>query len=220
MSGFSLTKLLVDLLFNLDKRVSKVEGALQTIAESVDNISKCVGTPSGYATFTGRVDVDPKELLKKAKDTMMMGLGDLQMEVQFSQAVYMGVRPENNERLAEMFELAQLGQMESLLEQAKRLTELNESMRIRLSEVEALTKDHKRSVQLEAENLINRKVGKALRVAEEHLVKAEKQEQLVEKALARLESVMSEAQMLTAKAGNALAVSERPSKIFTVSKKK
>ena len=218
MPAVSLIKRLVDAVVNTEERLTRIEKAVAETAESVNSLVKLIGKPVGFVTFAGQTPTKTEALKNQVANNRHLQVAEVMLECQFSQAIYMGVRPEHNAKLEELFEAAQLGEMATLLEQAKRLDELNVLARSNIKKVDGLLEDAEKRVQIESEGSIGQMVEKILTKTEEDRTETEKSKLLVEKALKRVELALAKAEMLTAKASNVIAVSEKPRKIFTVGK--
>jgi len=194
----------VDVLTSLDKRLSAIEDILPTLCDKVSKIEGVVANPDGYVTFSGCVNTTKDQIKSAMSAGTLMSMDHLKMEVQFSQAVFMGVRLAKNPELADTLSDAAVAQLNKILHEAQRALDLIDAVERREKEsIKSLNKAWDKVQELvsssiakeineEKESLRSAANAENNRVLDsvEELIKERKR---VEKAIEGLELVLSEA---------------------------
>lgn len=216
----SLAKL-TDVLVKFDERLSNIEQSIQTIEGKVRDIAGAVGTPTGELSFKGMLNPSPDTLKRALNDKASMELECVELEATFSHALYMGIAPDNREKIRELLAPEQINYLVNALECHKQLNELaGWAEDFRKNAAERL-EEQKQSIRSQIErNIIGGRnsVVEKLQLTESRL---KAQEDRIDTALRNLKEEQAKLEAFKAEAGNIIKNS-KPSanKIFSVGAKK
>jgi DNA polymerase III delta prime subunit len=117
---------LVKVLEKMDSRLDAVEENMRAMSNKVKGIAGAVAAPTGQLVLRGTLKTKPDEIANAFKQADGYEMEVLEMDVEFSEAIYMGVVPENREEIRKLLAPQQIAYLKRVLEQHKKLSELAE----------------------------------------------------------------------------------------------
>lgn len=225
---------LVQAIENLDRRVSSIEETMPFLCEQVSRIASVVARPDGYVTFSGAVNTTKDKVEEALTGSALMNLENISMEVNFSQAVFMGVRLQKNPKLAEAMSDAALQQLEKTLQQGQYILDLVDTMHEKEAELTRMLSIVRDRLSEDVGQVIEREVAVALgdtfSILEEKTTKAKKladsirtetdaERNRLEKAREGLEEAVRLSEATTSKLGNERKASQAQPSFVSVRSK-
>lgn len=203
---------LVDVFEKFDNRLGNLEDAVRGIEKTINKIAVAVGEPEGELSWRARTRAQPEDLRKNFLSDSALEGECAEMGLAFSQALYLGLLPENGDKIRELLAPAQINHLMSVLECHKKLNHLTGEAQKVLARENAEFESRRVYIQQAIEYNLrqgHKNVVDQLRQAQENLVK---QEDKITKALARLEEVHEAAVSSTVKANNIISSNTRVSR--------
>lgn len=202
----SLDKL-ADALIAMSDRLSALEDLTDSIDSRTKQLLEYVGEPQGELSYRVRHRPRPIDLKRQFESDATLEEECAEMGATFSYAMYLGLVPENGDKIRELLAPAQIKHLISALECYKKLNEIKEwgeQVRQRNAEdLESMQEEIRRSIELKILSGSNNVVDQ-LHNAQTAL---KQQEDRVTKALGQLEKALKASEDATARAKN-VVVSE------------
>ena len=201
---------IVEVLEKMDERLLHIEKALHPFTDKADEIARVLSSPSGYVTFGGRSNTSVADLRKAFDQSATAKLEEITVDFNFTQAVYMGLRPEKNQELQDLMSDGALKQMRNILKDASALSAL---VKKASEAAEAATAKAEKTIDVasvDVHSMVNRAVGVEVARLEKSKREIMAREDKVALALERVESALKRTEELTAQAGNILISATKP----------
>lgn len=202
---------LLEALVSIDKRLEVIEDCLPQLTDKVNDMAAVIADPTGYVTIGGKVETPIKELKKAFDHNVKMEMQSVILDVNFSQAVFMGARLKGNPELAAVFGEAAVKKTRDLLGQADELDRIVDQSNKLLADSFVTAAAAKKNLRLNIEQELRSEMKKFSKNAEAKLEEVGKANQKLEKGLVALESERKKAEALNARLSNDVIVKTKPS---------
>jgi len=201
-------------------RLDQIESSTANASKKLDDLTRKLGDPSGFLTFSGTLKTTPDEVKEAFKSSASFDLESVQMDAQFSNAIYMGLRPDADEKIRELLSEAQVEYLRTLLEQYKRLDDMIGASEERLRQSAEIAAKARADVSINLEAMASHATRKIARRLAESSVKLDAQGAQVEKALAKVTEIIKEAEAFKSRADNIIKSKGARDKMpFSITKK-
>ena len=201
-----LLEQLVKVVSLFNDRLDAVESTLSRVEQRTEQILEYVGEPKGELGFRTRHRPTPEELRRVFQDEVGLGEECAELGMTFSYAMYLGLVPENGDKIRELLAPVQIAHLKSALECYQKMNDIRKWMETAqnrtLAEVEGVKEEIQRSIELKILDG-NDNVRDQLHKAQDALRRTEEK---VEKAIGQLDDALKASEDATAKAKN-IAVS-------------
>jgi len=202
--------LLADALVKLEGRIGAIEDRFEEMSQKMSQMLDFVGEPKGELSFRTRHRPSPRELRRVFNDEADMGEECAQMGLTFSYAMYLGLLPENGNKIRELLAPAQIKHLRNVLECYKSLNE----MAGWADDVRAQANDDFERKKLEIQRAIELNILKGSNNVVDQLHDAQRnlkiQEDKIDVAIGQLGKALKASEDATAKAKNTVASNTRP----------
>jgi hypothetical protein len=111
---------ILEVLSSIDRRLESIEQVMPFLCEKVSRVEGVVARPDGYVTFSGVANTTRGEIQAALNRGAVMNMESVQMDVRFTQAVYMGIRLSKNPELAEALSDGAVQQLYNILGEAEK----------------------------------------------------------------------------------------------------
>ena len=136
----------------IDKLVAVLKGLcgssekMSKRIESLENVNRrllqILDCPTGKFTVRGTVNTSPEELRVAMQNSGQFDLEKIQIDVQFSEALYIAVSPKNHAKIKQLLESKQVTYLQTLLESHKDLNSMAMQARDFQRNANANLRDH------------------------------------------------------------------------------
>ena len=216
----SLEKL-TDILVKIDERLRNIESTVSATETAVHELQRAIDSPESESAF--RVMLLPgieafKKSVARQEDLELEGL---EMEAAFSHALYMGLVPENREKIRELLAPSQINHLIHILDCHKKINEMATwAEDLKANAIQDL-EDRKKAIQRQIEKNILGGRNSVVAKLQEAEARLKLKEDRIDTALQNLKSELDRSRASTAEANNIIKNSKRPSnKIFSIGAKK
>lgn len=117
---------LVAVLERLDESQRETRKRITTIENNLRSLNGVLGSTTGFAEVRGVINTSPENLRVAMQEKGQFDLECVQMDVQFSSAIYMAASPKNQKQIRKLLEEKQVSYLKSVLENHKKLNEMAE----------------------------------------------------------------------------------------------
>tara|TARA_R110000787_G_scaffold5480_2_gene20054 strand:+ start:12367 stop:13017 length:651 start_codon:yes stop_codon:yes gene_type:complete len=201
---------IVQVLESMDSRLSTIEKTLLPFTDQAEEIARALSSPDGFVTFGGRTNLPVAEVRKAFEQSATAELEAITVDFRFTQAVYMGTRPEKNKELVDMMSEGAMRQMKNILTDAKSLSNIVKKASVAAEKATARASNAIDLSTVDIQAMAKKEVEKEMREVRLAQVSVLSREHKVDRALARVELAIKKAEELTAKAGNLIASGSPP----------
>lgn len=199
----------VEVLRTIDRRLEIIEDVLPKLTDRINDVSQTVADPSGYVTVSGKVNT-PIDTLRD-ETSAKVHLESVMLDAKFTNAVYLGTKLQDNPELEELMGSAAVQQVKNTVDLVSKLHQLVHACEMKVVDLEVANAQFKDNMKLNI-----RKVAEdVMKDVEDRTNKAvafvEKENDKLERALARLESACKKAEALSSTVNNGVTVKSTPS---------
>jgi hypothetical protein len=205
----SLT-LLAEALVKMEGRLAKVEDTVDIIAQRCEQMLEYVGEPKGELSFRTRHRPSPRELRRVFKDEAEMEEECAELGATFSYAMYLGLVPENGEKIRELLAPTQIQHLRSVLACYKKLNEVTGWAEEARKKADEAFENKKLEIQRSIELNILKGSNNVVNQLHEAQRRLKVQEDRIDVAIGQLDKALVASVDATAKAKNVVVSNTRP----------